>query len=82
MMIWQRLGLRGGLYLGLCGTFIVIARTALTRGVFLAVADSMAGMEMSLMLQQVLINSSMNMAFGAAGGLLVPRWSSVCKARA
>ena len=163
MMIWQRFGLRDGLYLGFCGTFIVIARAALrmhlhitghsmffnlfflllargvvrrfgaatlagvvagllcmflglgkdgpllilrygllglivdlgfalyprlafsyvaclicgaaaalTRGVFLAVADSMAGMEVSLMLQHVLINSSMNMAFGAAGGLLVP----------
>lgn len=28
MMIWQRLGLRDGLYLGFCGAFIFIARAA------------------------------------------------------
>ncbi|BEQ13968.1 ECF transporter S component [Desulfoferula mesophila] len=163
MMIWQRFSLRDGLYLGFCGTFIVIARAALrmhlhltghsmffnlfflllargvvrrfgaatlagvvagllcmflglgkdgpllivrygllglivdlgfalyprlaysyvacfvcgaaaalTRGLFLAVADLMAGMETAVMIQHVLLNSAMNMAFGAAGGLLVP----------
>lgn len=163
MMIWQRFSLRDGLYLGFCGTFIVIARAALrlhlhltghamffnlfflllargvvrrfgaatlagvvagllcmflglgkggpvlilrygllglvvdlgfavyprlafsyvacllcgaaaalTRGIFLAAADLMAGMDLPLLLQHVLINSSLNMAFGAAGGLLVP----------
>jgi hypothetical protein len=52
--------------------FIVGALAAGTRGIWLALADLIAGMEFSLMLQHVLISSSMNMLFGAAGGLLVP----------
>lgn len=51
----------------LCG-----AAAALTRGIFLVVADLMVGLDLSLLLPHVLINSSLNMAFGAAGGLLVP----------
>ena len=52
--------------------FVCGAAAALTRGLFLAVADLMAGMETAVMIQHVLLNSAMNMAFGAAGGLLVP----------
>lgn len=51
---------------------IVGALAASTRGIWLGIADLMAGMELSLMLQHVLIASGMNMLFGAAGGLLVP----------
>jgi len=163
MMIWQRFSLRDGLYLGFCGTFIVIARAALrmhlhltghsmffnlfflllargvvrrfgaatlaglvagllcmflglgkggpvlilrygllglvvdlgfalyprlafsyvacllcgaaaalTRGLFTAIADTMIGLDWPILVQHVMINSSMNMLFGALGGLLVP----------
>jgi hypothetical protein len=56
-------------YLACC---LVGALAASTRGLWLGMADLMAGMEVSLMLQHVLISSGMNMLFGAVGGLLVP----------
>ncbi len=51
---------------------LVGALAAATRGIWLGLADLMAGMELAVMLQHVLLSSGMNMIFGAAGGLLVP----------
>lgn len=51
---------------------LVGAMAAATRGLWLGLADLMAGMEPSLMLQHVALSSGMNLLFGGAGGLLVP----------
>lgn len=54
------------------GCMLLGAAAASTRGIFQAFADLMVGLDMSLMFQHVALNSVLNMAFGAAGGLLVP----------
>lgn len=54
------------------GCFILGVLAAGTRGLWTAGADLLMGLDAALMIQHVLINTGLNMAFGAAGGLLVP----------
>lgn len=63
---------RPSLFRSYLACFVVGALAAATRGLWLGLADLLAGMDAALIAQHVLLSSGMNMIFGAAGGLLVP----------